>query len=328
MLARVRHFFCPLLLSVVIFIVGCGGGGGSSSGTLNPCCSTGGTPDLGTAANLNGKAVFPSDNPWNQRIDTAQVDPSSDTLINSIGRTTHLHPDFGSDPTYGIPYIIVSGSTTKVPMTFDYSSESDPGPYPIPSNAPIEGGSNSSGDRHILVIDRDNWKLYETWNTWPSGGGWHAGSGAEFDLNSNTLRPDGWTSADAAGLPIFPGLVRYEEVKNGLITHAIRFTVQQSRKAYVYPARHCASSLTSPSYPPMGMRVRLKASVDISGYPHDAQVILQAMKTYGLILADNGSNWFFTGSTDSRWDDNQLNTIKQLTGNDFEVVKMGEITTP
>lgn len=302
--------------------------GGRSADASLTIVQPGSLPDLGVGANLNGKLVFPSSNDWNQRIDTAPVDPNSDTLINSIGRTTHLHPDFGSNPTYGIPYVIVSGNTTKVPVSFDYADESDPGPYPIPANPPIEGGTNATGDRHILVIDRDNWLLYETWSTYPSGSGWHAGSGAIFNLTTGALRPDGWTSADAAGLPIFPGLVRLEEVKNGVINHAIRFTVSRSRKAYVYPARHYASSNTSASLPPMGMRVRLKASVDISGYPHDARVILQAMKTYGMIVADNGSNWYFSGATDSHWDDNQLNTIKQLTGNDFEVVKMGTITGP
>ena len=306
--------------------------GGTTTGSTTATTggtTTGGVPDLGPAANMNGKQVFPANNPWNTPIDTVPVDPNSDTYINTIGRSTHIHPDFGSDPTYGIPYIVVKGTQAKVPVSFDYADESDPGPYPIPPNAPIEGGAGSSGDRHVLVIDRDAWKLYEVYAAYPqSDGSWHGGSGAIFDLSSNNLRPAGWTSADAAGLPIFPGLVRYDEVAlRGKITHAIRFTVPRTQRGYVYPARHFASSSTDPTLPPMGMRVRLKSSVDISGFPPHAKVILQAMKTYGMILADNGSAWYFTGSTDTRWDDNQLNTLKTLTGNDFEVVKMGPITT-
>jgi hypothetical protein len=290
-----------------------------------------GVPDLGINASLNGKIPFPADNPWNQKVDSAQVDPNSDTLINSIGRSAGFHPDFGANwdgGPFGIPYIVVSGNTPKVPMTFDYSDESDPGPYPIPNNAPVEGGANSDGDRHVIVIDRDNWKLYETYYTFPSGNGYTAGSGAIFDLNSNNTRPAGWTSADAAGLPIFPGLVRYDEVvEQKAINHAIRFTVSKTRKGYIYPATHYASSNTSAALPPMGMRVRLKASFNIAPYPANIQVILLAMKTYGLILADNGSNWYFSGAPDSRWDDEELNNLKRLTGNDFEVVKMGTVVT-
>lgn len=289
---------------------------------------TGNDPSLGPNASLNGYRPFPNDNPWNTTVDNAQVDPNSAKIIASIGLDRGLHPDFGTEPTYGIPYIVVAGNQTKVPVSFDYDDESDPGPYPIPSNAPIEGGSNSGGDRHVLVIDKDNKLLYEMWDSHPQTSGWHSGSGAIFDLSSNDLRPAGWTSADAAGLPVFPGLVRYDEVSAGAIRHAIRFTVQRSRKAYLSPARHWASSSTNDSLPPMGMRVRLKAGFDISGFPPQAQVILQAMKTYGMIMADNGSNWYFSGTSDPNWDDDQLNTLKGVKGSNFEVVKMGALVTP
>jgi hypothetical protein len=214
-------------------------------------------------------------------------------------------------------------------VSFDYADESDRGPYPIPAPAPIEGGATSDGDRHVLVVDRDNWKLYELYAAYPHGGGttWTAGSGASFNLTTGKPRPAGWTSADAAGLPIFPGLVRYDEVSAGRIEHALRFTVARTRRGYVSPARHFASSDTSVNLPPMGMRVRLKASFRIAGYPAQARVVLQAMKTYGMIVADNGSNWFVSGAPDTRWDDSALNTLKQVPGSAFEVVKMSKITT-
>ncbi len=282
---------------------------------------------------IANRTVFPADNPWNEDISKLPVDPNSAALIASIGLTTGLHPDFGTvwdGAPNGIPYIYVSGKQPKVPVSFDYADESDPGPYPIPPNAPIEGGPSSTGDRHVLVIDEDNWILYEMFAAYPQNGGtsWQAGSGAIFNLNSDALRPAGWTSADAAGLPIFAGLVRYDEVmQNGVITHALRFTVQQTRHAYVYPARHYASSLTSPNLPPMGMRVRLKASFDISGYPPCVQVILTALKKYGMFVADNGSNWYISGAPDPRWSDDDLATIHSVTGSNFEVVQMGTIVT-
>jgi hypothetical protein len=291
-------------------------------------------PDLGPNASLRGKRVLPADNPWNQDISNAPVDPNSATLIASIGLNTGLHPDFGTTwngAPNGIPYYVVSGAQPKVPITFtDYGDESDAGPYPVPADAPIEGGAAGTGDRHVIVIDRDNWKLYELFNAYPqtNGAGWRAASGAVFDLNSNALRPAGWTSADAAGLPIFPGLVRYDEVHElKEITHALRFTAQATRRAYVYPARHYASSNTSANLPPMGMRVRLKASYDISRFSPAMQVILKALKKYGMFLADNGSNWFFSGAPDPRWNDDELNTLKTIKGSDFEVVQMGAIIT-
>ncbi len=277
---------------------------------------------------MRGYRPFPDDNLWNQTVDRLPVDPNSNQLIASISLGKSLHPDFGANwngGPFGIPYIVVSGGQAKVPIQFEYKDESDPGPYPIPKNAPIEGGANASGDRHILVIDRDNDILYETWSSYPQGSGWKCGSGAIFDLRSNKLRPAGWTSADAAGLPIFPGLVRYDEVKTGEIRHALRFTVQRTRRAYLYPARHWASSNTSENLPPMGMHVRLKASYDISKFPRSAQVVLAALKKYGMIVADNGGDWFLSGAPDVRWNDDEISTLKRVKGADFEVVQMEKI---
>jgi hypothetical protein len=308
--------------------------GSSDAGSEADVLYTAGTPvpALGPNASLNGRRPFPATNAWNTRIDTAAVDPASRTLIASIGTTDHLHPDFGADwdgGPFGIPYIVVSGTQKRVPVSFDYADESDPGPYPIPATAPIEGGAGSDGDRHVLVVDRDHWTLSELYAAYPKSGGksWTAGSGAVFDLSTGKSRPAGWTSADAAGLPIFPGLVRYDEVNAGAIKHALRFTVARTRHGYVAPARHFASSNTSTALPPMGMRVRLKASYPIAKYPKQARVILQAMKTYGMILADNGSDWYVSGAPDKRWDDDALNTLKQVPGSAFEVVKMGKVST-
>jgi len=286
-----------------------------------------------TGGTVSGR-VFPADNAWNHDVSADAVDPSSAALIASCGATKRVHPDFGTvydGAPNGIPYVIVSGSQARVPVTFDSADESDAGPYPIPPNAPIEGGASSTGDRHVIVVDQDNWKLYELFDAHPQSGGtrWTAGSGAVFDLGSNALRPAGWTSADAAGLPIFPGLVRYDEaVTRGAITHALRFTCPTTRRAYLPPARHWASSQTNASLPPMGMRVRLKASVDISGYPPEVRVILTALKKYGMLLADNGSGFFVSGAPDSRWSDENLATLGRLTGADFEVVKMTGMVAP
>ncbi len=295
--------------------------------------SSEGRPALGIGADLNGKRVFPADNPWNQDISRMPVDPRSDTLVASIGLNKPLHPDFGT--TYngnpnGIPYTVISGEQAKIRVSvkFQYVDESDAGPYPIPPNAPIEGGPKSNGDRHLLVLDRDNWLLYELFSSYPEGKGWRAGSGAIFDLKTNRERPSGWTSADAAGLPIFPGLVRYEEaVGRRVIDHALRFTCVKSRHAFVPPARHFASRSTDSSLPPMGMRVRLKASIDIASFPQSVRPVLKALQKYGMILADNGSDWFLSGSPDPRWNDDELNTMKRLKGHDFEVVQMGEMVT-
>jgi hypothetical protein len=276
---------------------------------------------------LPARTAFPVDNAWNRDVSGAAIDANSDNLIASCGATRTLHPDFGTvydGAPWGIPYITVRGTQQRVDVTFDYADESDPGPYPVPPDAPIEGGAGSSGDRHVIVVDTDNWKLYELFDAHPVSGGarWTAGSGAVFDLTSNALRPEGWTSADAAGLPIFPGLVRYDEVAAGSITHAMRFTCPSTRRAYVPPARHYASSSTNVNLPPMGMRVRLKANTDISGFPDDVRVILAAMKKYGMLLADNGSGFFVSGAPDPRWNDANIDTMKRLHGSDFEVVRM------
>ena len=226
---------------------------------------------------------------------------------------------------------MVDGSQTRVPVSFDYEDESDPGPYPIPADAPVEGGPNGGGDRHVLVIDRDNWVLYELFAAYPREGGtrWEAGSGAIFDLDSNELRPAGWTSADAAGLPIFPGLVRYDEVvEQGEIRHALRFTCPTTRRAYLPPATHWASSRTEADLPPMGMRVRLRADFDTSGFPPEVEVILVALKRYGMFLADNGSGWFISGAPDPRWNDDALGSLKTVPSTAFEVVRMEGLVAP
>ncbi len=301
--------------------------GGAIPGTIHAAPSL---PDLGPNASLRGKRAFPADNPWNREIAREPVDSHSDALIAAIGAERPLHPDFGTvygGAPIGIPYVVVSGNQPKVPVRFEYADESDPGPYPIPPDAPIEGGPDSKGDRHILVIDRDQWRLYELFSARQVAGRWEAGSGAIFDLNSNKARPVGWTSADAAGLPIFPGLVRYDEVMQaGAIRHALRFTVKRTRRAYVPPASHFASRSDDPSLPPMGMRVRLKADYPLEGFPAPARVILTALKQYGMILADNGSDWFVSGAPHPRWDDQALATLKRVRGRDFEVVRMPSVT--
>ncbi len=282
---------------------------------------------VGAAApSISGCPLFPADNVWNTRIDTMAVDSNSAAYVATIGASTGLHPDFGSGlwdgGPIGIPYNVVPGTQPRVAITFDYADESDPGPYPIPPNPQIEGGSQSTGDRHVLVLDPDNAILYETWSTYPNAdGSWRAGSGAIFNLRSNDLRPRGWTSADAAGLPVLPGLLRYDEVASGEITHALRFTVPQTRKAYVWPAQHYASSLTDAKYPPMGQRFRLRASFDISGFSPHTQVILRALKIYGMILADNGSAWYISGVPDSRWNNDILaSELRLVKGTDFEAI--------
>jgi len=276
-------------------------------------------------------SVLPPGNAWNTDISAYPTATKSDTYVNNIGRWEHLHPDFGTvwnGAPIGIPYVIVGGAQPKVPVSFDYADESDPGPYPIPPTAPIEGGPSSGGDRHVLVIDDDDCVLYETFYSWPQNGGasWDAGSGAVWDLNSNALRPDYWTSADAAGLPIFPGLVRYEEVvEQGVIDHALRFTVNNSQRAFIHPATHFASSSTDPARPPMGLRLRMKASYDCSWASSEMQVVCMALKKYGMFVADNGSDWYISGAPDPRWDDDALGDLKSVPGDAFEVVNTGPL---
>ena len=274
---------------------------------------------------IAGCDIFPADNIWNTPIDTAPVDPNSTAYVNTIGANRTLHPDFGSGlwngGPIGIPFITVRSSQAQVAVTFEYADESDAGPYPVPTNAPIEGGPNSSGDRHVLLLEQDNCKLYELYSSYPqSNGSWEAGSGAIFDLKRHALRPDGWTSADAAGLPILPGLVRYDEVASGEIRHAIRFTAPQTRRSYVWPARHHASSLTANNYPPMGQRFRLRADFPLNTFSSQVQVILRAMQTYGIILADNGSAWYISGAPDERWNNDLLRELGRVRGSDFAAV--------
>jgi len=274
-------------------------------------------------------AVFPADNPWNIDISGYAVHPNSAAFIGAIGADGELHPSFGTvwegEPN-GIPYMVVAGSQTPVPIVYTaYGDESDPGPFPIPDDAPVEGGNNSDGDRHVIVIDRDQHMLYELYRAFKTPGGWEAESGAKWDLTSNAVRPKYWTSADAAGLPIFPGLVRYLEVQQGEINHALRFTVSRTQRGFIYPARHFASSRSDPDLPPMGLRLRLKASVDISTFSAVNQTILRSLKKYGMIVADNGSDWFLCGAPDSRWDDDDLHQLHRLRGRDFEVIYTGPI---
>ncbi|MGH7687472.1 MAG: hypothetical protein ACREN2_11740 [Candidatus Dormibacteria bacterium] len=275
-----------------------------------------------TATTMGGCTIFPADNAWNQDVSGLSLDPSSAAYVASINSTRqYVHPDFGSDPTYGIPYTVVPGSQPSVPITFTaYGDESDPGPYPIPTNAPVESGS----DRHVLVLDTGNCHLYEMYNAVQNGAGWSCDSGAVFNLSSDALRPDTWTSADAAGLPILPGLVRYDEVQSGVITHALRFTVAHTQNGFIHPATHQAGSANA-NLPPMGLRLRLKASFDLSPYHGASLVILTALKKYGMIVADNGSSWYVSGSTDTRWNDTDLDQLKSVPGSAFEAVQTGPI---
>jgi hypothetical protein len=273
---------------------------------------------------IAGCQVLPTNSIWNTPVDTLPVLSNSASMVSTIGASRGFHADFGSGTwnggPIGIPFITVTGSQTKYPASFRWADESDAGPYAVPLNAPIEGGSASDGDRHAIALDTDNCVLYELYRAFPGSNTWVADSGAIFNLRSNALRPSTWTSADAAGLPIMPGLVTYEEVASGEIKHAIRFTVPQTRREFVWPARHYASSLTGSQYPRMGERFRLKANFDISSYPADVQVILRAMKKYGIILADNGSAWFISGKPDSRWNNDNLRAFSRLLGENFEAV--------
>ena len=270
--------------------------------------------------------MFPADNAWNTDVSAYPIHPNSAAYIANIlaNGGDFLHADFGGGGAYGIPYVTVAGTQPKVPVAFvDWPDESDPGPYPIPLGAPIEGG----GDRHVIAVDRGACVLYELYNATPLADRWQASNGARFDLRSNALRPFTWTSADAAGLPIFAGLVRYDEVAAGRIPHALRFTVNATQRGFVLPATHYASSSADTNRPPMGLRLRLKAGFDVSGYTGQARVVLDALSRYGMIVADNGSNWFITGAADTRWNDTDLNQLKRVPGSAFEVVDTGPVRT-
>ncbi len=293
------------------------------SGGQPPSSAAAGSPSAGAAQ--AGCTIFPADNVWHADVSKLPVHRDSAAWVNSIGAAAHAHPDFGAGlidgAPFGIPVTTVGAGQATVKVTFEYADESDKGPYPVPRNARVEGGPNADGDRHVIVHDTAACKAYELYAAHPNAdGSWRAGSGAVFDLRRNDLRKAGWTSADAAGLSVLAGLPRADEVAAGRIDHAIRFTAPRTKKAYIWPARHAASSSTDAALPPMGARFRLKASVDISKFPPQARVVAQALKQYGAILADNGSPWFFSGTQDDRWNNNQLNALKGLTGKDFEAV--------
>ena len=276
--------------------------------------------------------VFPATNPWNQRVDGLPVASDSAQLIASIGLDSPVHADFGSGTwdggPIGIPFDIVTRKTPRSRVSFDYAGESDRVHYPLPRHVHIEGGAHSTGDRHAILVDRSSCRLYELYDLHRTNRGWTAGSGAVWSLRSNHLRPAGWTSADAAGLPIFPGLARWDEVARGTIDHALRFTAPRTRRAYVYPARHYASSSNDRSLPPMGLRVRLKASVNIASFPKQSRVVLRALQRYGMILADNGSPWYVSGAPNRHWSNDDLHSLGRLTGADFEVVDTSSLPQP
>jgi hypothetical protein len=291
-------------------------------------------PSAQGAPQVAGCPILPADNIWNTPVDTLPVHPLSDAYVAAIGAEQHVHADFGSGEwppgsgsPIGIPYVVVPGTQPPVAVRFRYADESDPGPYPIPPDAPIEGGPAATGDRHVLVLEQTSCTLYELFDAWPqSDGSWVAGSGAVYDLGSNALRPAGWTSADAAGLPILPGLVRGGDVLGGgEIRHALRFTAPRTQRAYVWPARHYASHLTGAEYPPMGVRFRLKAGFDLSDFSPETQVILRALQIYGMILADNGSPWYLSGVPDERWDNDVLHELHRVRGTDFEAVDVSSL---
>jgi hypothetical protein len=325
-----RIFAAIAVASVGGLLAGCqptvpiGVPGGSGSGGSG----AGGSAGTATAPgpSLGGCPMFPKTNAWNQNVSALPVRSDSATLVRNISSPgkTNLHPDFGGAGAYGIPFKIVPATQPKVPITFTaYGDESDPGPYPVPANAPIEGGAASDGDRHVLVVQQGTCHLYELGRAFWKTNHWNADVGVNWNLKSNALRPAGWTSADAAGLPILPGLVRYDEVAAGAINHAVRFTAPVTQRGYILPATHWASSSMNPALPPMGLRLRLKASFSLAGFHGQSLVILRALKNYGMIVADNGSSWYLTGSADKRWNDNDLNQLKTVPGSAFEAVNTG-----
>ncbi|MEA2333197.1 MAG: hypothetical protein QOH58_3335 [Thermoleophilaceae bacterium] len=295
------------------------------------------TPAAAQASSLPGAPhcpIFPKSSHWNQRVDRLPLHPRSAAIVRSIGLGETMHADFGSGlwegGPIGIPFVTVGSGQARVPVSFEYADESDRGRYPVPANAPIEGGRGADGDRHVIVVDRVRCRLHELFAAYPQAGGarWTAGSGATWNLRSNRLRPRGWTSADAAGLPILPGLARYDEVKRGRIEHALRFTAERTRRAYVYPARHFASELTDPDLPAMGQRLRLRPGYDISRFPRQARIVLRALKRYGMILADNGSPWYVSGAPHPGWDNDQLHSLHRVPGSAFDVVDTSRLPRP
>jgi hypothetical protein len=302
----------------------------SSTSTARPAPTVAAVAPSTTPSPRPSCPIFPADNPWNQDVSARPLSARSGAWVASVGLTTGLHPDFGTvyeGAPIGIPYVEVPPGQARVPVRFEYADESDPGPYPIPADAPVEGGAGSTGDRHVLALDRSECRLWELFDAHPVNGGqsWTAGSGATWDLRSNALRPAGWTSADAAGLPIFPGLVRYDEVAAGHIDHALRFTASRTQRGYITPATHFASSITDADVAPMGARFRLQSSFDCTRLRPQARVVCVALQRYGMLLADNGSNWYVSGSPDARWSDDELHDLGRVPGSAFEVVETGAV---
>lgn len=319
--SRARSFSSALAVATVLALAAAGvalvaSAGGTSRGVR-----------LASSRTEFGCPILPEEDTLNQEIASAAVSPNSANYVASIGLTAHLHPDFGTPPSYGIPYVVVGQEQPKVPIRFGaYRAESDPGPYPVPANAPIEGGGRRGhGDKHVLVVQEGSCMLYELFKARRARGGWRAESGAVFNLRSTALRPEGWTSADAAGLPIFPLLARYPEAHAGHIDHALRVTVPQTQRGYIHPATHFASSSSDANLPPMGLRLRLKSSYSLAGFSGESLVILEALKRYGLIVADNGSPWFITGAPSSGWSDENLEQLKRVPGSEFEAVESAPI---
>ena len=329
-----RYLSVAVVVPLCCWTVACGASGGAGGRGGGGATSSSSSSGSGGGASLDGCPVFPADNAWNLDVSGYQLHEGSDAIIDSIGRDSHVHPDFGTEwegAPIGIPYVVVAASQPMVPIDFvAYGDESDPGPYPVPPDAQVEGGPSADGDRHVLVIDGDSCTLYELYRAFPVAGGqsWEADSGAVWDLTINDTHPFTWTSADAAGLPIFPGLIRYDEVvEQGELRHAVRFTVSQSRAAAIAPAVHYASSNTDPNLPPMGLRLRMKATYDCSAMSAEARVVCDGLKRYGLIVADNGSDWYLSGAPDPRWNDEALGDLKSIPGDAFEVVYTGEAQT-
>jgi len=314
------------LIALALALGGLGTLCAGSSSAVGPYADCPVFPDPPAETPTNAPSL-PNQTAWNQDISKAPVAPNSAAIISYIDAHggDHLHPDFGSPRAYGFPYAVVGAGQRKLPIHYTaYGDESDPGPFPVPKGAPVEGGNRSDGDRHVLVVDRSSCTLYELYRAFfkPGGGArWNADSGARWDLRSTASRPNSWTSADAAGLPIFPGLVRYDEVASGHLEHAIRVTFDSTRDAWIHPASHCAGDTSDPAAPAMGTRLRLKAGYGLGGFSGGARVIAEALKHYGLIVADNGSNWYFSGSSDRRWDDQNLDQLKRVPGSAFEVVR-------
>lgn len=311
----------PLRAVALVVLGGCALATAPSSAAVSPS----GTQRTVVARPIAGCPTFPADNYWHAKIQDLPLHPRSAAWIRHMSPSSRLHPDFGPSygaqrVPYGIPITVVGGTHAKVKVRFSYSSESDHVRYPLGRDTHIEGGWNAGGDRHAIVVDRSDCTLYETWNTKLRQGRWHAGSGAVWDLRSNALRPDGWTSSDAAGLPILPGLLRWSEVKAGKVDHAIRFTTDITDRRYVWPARHQAGSVNNRNYPPMGARFRLKNNFNISRYGTLTRTVLRAMKDYGLVLADNGSPWYFQGDASNQWPSRLLDELKQIPARAFVAV--------